>query len=33
MILPLMATAIVADAVSARVCRRKLYHALSLQFL
>jgi len=33
MILPLMATAIVADAVSARVCRRKLYHTLSLQFL
>lgn len=32
MILPLMATALVADAVSTMVCRRKLYHALSLQF-
>jgi H+/Cl- antiporter ClcA len=32
MILPLMATALVADAVSAMVCKRKLYHALSLQF-
>jgi H+/Cl- antiporter ClcA len=32
MILPLMATALVADAVSTLVCRRKLYHALALQF-
>jgi H+/Cl- antiporter ClcA len=32
MILPLMATALVADTVSAMVCRRKLYHAQSLQF-
>jgi len=32
MILPLMATALVADAVSATVSKRKLYHALALQF-
>jgi len=32
MILPLFATALIADAVSARVCRPKLYHALSRQF-
>jgi len=32
MILPLMAAALVADAVSTLVCKRKLYHALSLQF-
>ncbi|WP_018075538.1 chloride channel protein [Novosphingobium nitrogenifigens] len=32
MILPLMATALVADTVSTMVCRRKLYHAQSLQF-
>lgn len=32
MILPLMATALTADRISAQVCRRKLYHALSLQF-
>ena len=32
MILPLFATALIADAVSAVVCRPKLYHALSEQF-
>lgn len=32
MILPLFATALIADAVSAQVCRHKLYHALSRQF-
>jgi H+/Cl- antiporter ClcA len=32
MILPLFATALIADAVSAMVCRHKLYHALSSQF-
>ena len=32
MILPLMAAALVADATSTLVCKRKLYHALSLQF-
>jgi len=32
MILPLMAAALVADAVSTMVSKRKLYHALSLQF-
>ncbi|MDE2303785.1 MAG: chloride channel protein [Sphingomonadales bacterium] len=32
MILPLFATAIIADAVSALVCRDKLYHALAQQF-
>lgn len=32
MILPLFATALIADAVSARVCRHKLYHALSKPF-
>ena len=31
-ILPLMAAALVADAVCTLVCKRKLYHALSLQF-
>ena len=33
MILPLFATALIADAVSAMVCKHKLYHALSGQFL
>ena len=33
MILPLFATALIADAVSALVCRDKLYHALSKGFL
>jgi H+/Cl- antiporter ClcA len=32
MILPLFATALIADAVSAMVCHQKLYHALSRQF-
>ncbi len=32
MILPLFATALIADAVSTMVCRPKLYHALSEQF-
>lgn len=32
MILPLFATALIADAVSGMVCRHKLYHALSSQF-
>jgi H+/Cl- antiporter ClcA len=32
MILPLFATALIADAVSAGVCREKLYHALSRPF-
>lgn len=32
MILPLFATALIADAVSAMICRHKLYHALSGQF-
>lgn len=32
MILPLFATALIADAVSAIICRHKLYHALSRQF-
>jgi H+/Cl- antiporter ClcA len=32
MILPLFATALIADAVSAMICKHKLYHALSRQF-
>ena len=32
MILPLFATALIADAVSAKLCKHKLYHALSRQF-
>jgi H+/Cl- antiporter ClcA len=32
MILPLFATALIADAVSAMICPHKLYHALSTQF-
>jgi len=32
MILPLLATALIADWVSAMVCHQKLYHALSRQF-
>jgi H+/Cl- antiporter ClcA len=32
MILPLFATALVADAISAMVCPQKLYHTLSGQF-
>jgi H+/Cl- antiporter ClcA len=32
MILPLFATALIADAVSAGICRPKLYHTLSGQF-
>lgn len=32
MILPLFATALIADAVSTMICRHKLYHALSGQF-
>jgi len=32
MILPLFATALIADAVSAKICKHKLYHALSRQF-
>ncbi|MEO8724223.1 MAG: hypothetical protein ABI395_12045, partial [Sphingobium sp.] len=32
MILPLFGTAIIADSVSAAICRPKLYHALSAQF-
>ena len=32
MILPLFATALIADWVSALICRHKLYHALSRQF-
>lgn len=32
MILPLFGTALIADWVSAMICRPKLYHALSLQF-
>jgi H+/Cl- antiporter ClcA len=33
MVLPLFATALIADWASARVCHPKLYHALSRQFL
>ncbi len=33
MILPLFATALIADAVSGSVCREKLYHALSRPFM
>jgi len=32
MILPLFATALIADAVSSKVCKDKLYHTLSRQF-
>ncbi len=32
MILPLFATALIADAASAMICRHKLYHALARQF-
>lgn len=32
MILPLFATALIADQVSAAICQQKLYHALSRQF-
>lgn len=32
MILPLFATALIADAVSSRICEEKLYHALARQF-
>ena len=32
MILPLFATALIADAVSSKICTHKLYHALSRQF-
>ena len=32
MILPLFATALLADATSARVCRERLYHGLSRKF-
>ena len=32
MILPLFATALIADTVSSKVCKHKLYHALSRQF-
>ena len=32
MILPLFATALIADAVSAQICRHKLYHALARPF-
>ena len=32
MILPLFATALIADAVSSKICTDKLYHALSRQF-
>lgn len=32
MILPLFATALIADEVSSLICRQKLYHALSLRF-
>jgi len=32
MILPLLASALIADRVSGAVCRQKLYHALSRQF-
>lgn len=32
MILPLFGTALIADWISAMICRPKLYHALSLQF-
>lgn len=33
MILPLFATAIIADATGAMICREKLYHALSREFI
>ncbi|MDQ0391239.1 chloride channel protein [Labrys monachus] len=33
MVLPLLATAIIADGVSALVCRERLYHALSKAFI
>ncbi len=33
MILPLFGTALIADWVSALVCRPKLYHALARQFV
>lgn len=33
MILPLFATALIADAVSSNICKDKLYHALSRQYL
>lgn len=33
MILPLFATALIADSVSASICREKLYHALSRPFM
>jgi H+/Cl- antiporter ClcA len=33
MILPLFATALIADWISSLVCQPKLYHALSKQFL
>ena len=32
MILPLFATALIADGVSSKICKHKLYHALSRQF-
>jgi H+/Cl- antiporter ClcA len=33
MIIPLFATAIIADAVSGLICRERLYHSLSRNFL
>ncbi|QEN86123.1 chloride channel protein [Labrys sp. KNU-23] len=33
MVLPLLATAIIADGISALICREKLYHALAKPFL
>jgi H+/Cl- antiporter ClcA len=33
MILPLFVTALIADAVSALICRERLYHGLSMSFL
>jgi len=33
MIIPLFATALIADIVSAMVCRERLYHGLSKPFL
>ena len=33
MVLPLLAAAIIADGISALVCRERLYHALSKAFV
>jgi H+/Cl- antiporter ClcA len=33
MILPLFATALIADAVSSLICRERIYHGLSASFM